>query len=67
MSVLLAVNGTLMRGLELCKNMEDAGAEFVQGKVGEINIIEDKNLITGQNFQSSKAFAHAVINWLDRN
>ena len=30
MSVLLAVNGTLMRGLELCKNMEDAGAEFVK-------------------------------------
>lgn len=47
--------------------LKDAGAEFVQGKVGEINIIEDKNLITGQNFQSSKAFAHAVINWLDRN
>lgn len=30
MSVLLAVNGTLMRGLELCKNMEDAGAKFVR-------------------------------------
>ncbi|WP_294567473.1 glutamyl-tRNA amidotransferase [uncultured Succinatimonas sp.] len=30
MSVLLAVNGTLMRGLELCKNMEDAGAKFVK-------------------------------------
>lgn len=28
--VLLAVNGTLMRGLELCENMADAGATFVE-------------------------------------
>ena len=28
--VLLAVNGTLMRGLELSQNMTDAGAEFVR-------------------------------------
>lgn len=30
MSLLLAVNGTLMRGLELCKNMEAANAHFVR-------------------------------------
>ncbi len=47
--------------------LKDAGAEFVDGKAGEVNIIEDENLITGQNFQSSKAFAHAIINYLDRN
>ncbi len=29
-NVLLAVNGTLMRGLELSQNMTAAGAEFVQ-------------------------------------
>ena len=30
MSVLLAVNGTLMRGLELCKNMKEANAVFIR-------------------------------------
>ena len=30
MSVLLAVNGTLMRGLELNRNLLDAGATFVR-------------------------------------
>ena len=30
MSVLLAVNGTLMRGLELNRNLTDAGASFVR-------------------------------------
>ncbi|USG61614.1 hypothetical protein NBZ79_01310 [Sneathiella marina] len=29
-TILLAVNGTLMRGLELNQNMLDAGAEFVE-------------------------------------
>ncbi len=29
-SLKLAVNGTLMRGLELSRNMTDAGAEFVR-------------------------------------
>ena len=47
--------------------LKDAGAEFVEGKPDEINVIEDDNLITGQNFQSSKAFANAIINWLGRN
>lgn len=46
--------------------LKDAGAEFVEGGIGEVNIVEDGNLITGQNFQSSKAFAHAIINYLDR-
>ena len=46
--------------------LKDAGAEFVKKGAGEINIIEDDNLITGQNFQSSKAFANAVINYLNR-
>lgn len=46
--------------------LKDAGAQFVQCDIGAVNITEDGNLITGQNFQSSEAFAKAIINYLDR-
>ena len=47
--------------------LKEAGAEFIDSGTGKVTVIEDNNLITGQNFQSSEAFAHAIINWLDRN
>ena len=46
--------------------LKDAGAVFVKESPGKINIVEDGNLITGQNYQSSKAFADAIINYLNQ-
>lgn len=44
--------------------LKEKGAFFMQEPEGEINVIEDDNLITGQNFQSSEQFAQTVINHL---
>ena len=44
----------------------ELGAAFIEKSPGEINVVEDKNLITGQNFQSSEAFARAIIKWLSK-
>ena len=49
--------------------LEDAlverGAIFKNGGVGAVNVIEDSNLITGQNFQSAELFAKTIINHLE--
>ncbi len=42
----------------------DEGADFIEDTPGAVNIISDGNLITGQNFQSVKNFAKAVIEYL---
>lgn len=42
----------------------DEGADFIEDEPGAINIIKDGNLITGQNFQSAKNFAKAIIEYL---
>lgn len=44
--------------------LRDAGALFTQGTIGEVNVIEDGNLITAQNYQSAEAFTKAVIKHL---
>ena len=44
--------------------LKDAGALFVQGSIGEVNVVEDNNLITAQNYQSVKAFTNAVVKYL---
>ncbi len=46
--------------------LKELGAKFIKKSPGEINIVEDGNLITGQNFQSSDAFADAIIKWLSK-
>lgn len=46
--------------------LKELGAKFVKKSPGEVNIVEDDNLITGQNFQSSEAFANAIIKWLSK-
>ena len=46
--------------------LNDAGAFFTADKVGAINVVEDGNLITGQNFQSSAQFADAVITYVSK-
>lgn len=45
--------------------LKDRGAIFVKSDAGEINIVEDNNLITAQNFQSAEQFAKAVISHLN--
>ncbi len=49
--------------------LEDAlvkkGAIFKNGGVGAVNVIQDGNLITGQNFQSAELFAKTIINHLE--
>lgn len=44
--------------------LKTAGAFFMQEDVGAINVVQDDNLITGQNFQSSETFARAIIKYL---
>lgn len=39
------------------------GAVFEEQGIGEINVIVDNNIITGQNYQSSQAFADAVVKY----
>lgn len=40
------------------------GAVFIEDGRGEVNVIEDKNLITAQNYKSSELFAETVIRHL---
>lgn len=45
--------------------LKDRGAIFVKADAGKINIVEDDNLITAQNFQSAEQFAKTVISHLN--
>lgn len=45
--------------------LKEQGAFFMQKDEGEINIIEDDNLITGQNYQSAEQFAQTIIRHLN--
>lgn len=45
---------------------KEAGADFVEGKPGTVNIVEDDNLITAQNYQSAEEFTKAIVKYLDR-
>lgn len=45
--------------------IKEQNAFYMQDNVGEIFIVEDDNLITGQNYQSSEQFAQAVIRHLN--
>ncbi len=47
--------------------LKNAGAIFCKENVGAVNVIQDDNLITGQNFQSSETFARAIIKYLSEN
>lgn len=44
--------------------LKDQNAFFISKDNGEINIIQDGNLITAQNFQSSAQFADEIIRYL---
>jgi putative intracellular protease/amidase len=51
--------------------LEDAlktlGALFVQGGIGEVNVVEDKNLITAQNYCSTGIFTKKILEYLENN
>lgn len=47
--------------------LKEQGAFYNQKDDGEINVIEDDNLITAQNQQSSEQFAQAIIRYFDEN
>ncbi len=44
--------------------LKEQGAFFISKDDGEINIVEDANLITAQNYQSSAQFADTIIRYL---
>ena len=46
--------------------LKNSGALFVQGGIGQINVIEDKNLITAQNYNSIGIFTHKILEYLEK-
>lgn len=44
--------------------LKTAGAFFIQQEVGAVNVVEDDNLITAQNYQSVCAFTDAIMKHL---
>lgn len=50
----------------LAQRLRDAGAGYVAAPAGAVHVIEDANLITGQNTVSSEAVARALVVALQR-
>lgn len=46
--------------------LKEYGAVFVKENPGAIYVVDDKNIITAQNYQSAKAFADAIISYLEK-
>lgn len=47
--------------------LKNSGALFVQAAIGEVNVVEDKNLITAQNYNSTDAFTKKIMEYLQNN
>ncbi len=45
--------------------LKNSGALFVQGNINEVNVVEDRNLITAQNYKSTELFTQKIIKYLD--
>ncbi len=45
--------------------LKERNAFFIEQPAGEINVIVDGNIITGQNFQSSQNFADTIIKYFE--
>ena len=45
--------------------LKDRHAIFEELPVGEINVVVDGNIITGQNYQSSETFANTILQYLE--
>lgn len=46
--------------------LKNSGALFVQGGIGEVNVVEDKNLITAQNHYSTSVFTKKILEYLEK-
>ena len=44
--------------------LKNSGALFVQGGINAVNVIEDRNLITAQNYQSTEAFTQKFLEYM---
>ena len=47
--------------------LKNSGALFVQAGINEVNIVEDKNLITAQNNNSTDVFTDKILEYLENN
>ena len=47
--------------------LKNSGANFVQGGINEVNIVEDVNLITAQNHSSTKVFTETILKYMENN
>lgn len=45
--------------------LKNSGANFVQGGISEVNVVEDNNLITAQNYCSVGIFTQKILKYLD--
>lgn len=45
--------------------LKNSGANFVQGGISEVNVVEDGNLITAQNYCSTGIFTEKILKYLD--
>ena len=46
--------------------LKNSGALFVQGGINEINVVEDGNLITAQNYYSTGVFTKKILEYLEK-
>ncbi len=47
--------------------LKNSGALFVQGKINSVNVTEDSNLITAQNYNSTGVFTQKILEYLEKN
>lgn len=46
--------------------LKNSGAMFVQSGIGNVNVVEDKNLITAQNYCSTGVFTQKILEYLEK-
>lgn len=46
--------------------LKNLGALFVQSGINEVNVVEDKNLITAQNYNSTNLFTDKIVEYLEK-
>lgn len=47
--------------------LKNLGALFVQSGINNVNVVEDKNLITAQNYYSTELFTKKILEYLEKN
>mgnify|MGYP002626263260 CR=1 FL=1 len=46
--------------------LKNSGALFVQNGIGEVNVVEDRNLITAQNYNSTGVFTQKILEYMEK-